>query len=108
MTDWTISPTELKEILDRGERPLLLDVREPWEYDLARIEGSILIPLREIAARKDAIDPRAETVILCHHGIRSMAALNYLRGQGFTKLKNLTGGIDAWSLHVDPKVPRYR
>lgn len=106
--DWNISAVELKARLDRGERPILLDVREPWEHQLARIDGSLLIPLREIAARKGEIDPEAEIVILCHHGVRSMAALHYLRQQGFVRLRNLAGGIDAWSLLADPSVPRYR
>jgi rhodanese-related sulfurtransferase len=106
--DWNISAPELKVRLDRGDKLLLLDVREPWEYQLARLEGSTLIPLREIQSRKGEIDPEAEIVVLCHHGTRSMMALNFLRQQGFKKLKNLAGGIDAWSLLVDPRTPRYR
>jgi rhodanese-related sulfurtransferase len=108
MLDWNISAPELKARLDRGEKLLLLDVREPWEHQLARLEGSVLIPLREIQSRNGEIDSEAEIVVLCHHGVRSMMALNYLRQQGFKKLKNLAGGIDAWSLLVDPRIPRYR
>jgi len=108
MSDWNISPLDLKTKLDRGEKPVLLDVREPWEYQLAHIDGSLLIPLNEIAARKEEIESETEVVILCHHGIRSLAALEYLRRQGFTNLKNLAGGIDAWSMRADPRVPRYR
>ncbi|HET6370784.1 MAG TPA: rhodanese-like domain-containing protein [Nitrospiria bacterium] len=108
MLDWNISAPELKARLDHGDKLLLLDVREPWEYQLAHLEGSTLIPLREIQSRKGEIDPEADIVVLCHHGTRSMMALNYLRQQGFKKLKNLAGGIDAWSLLVDPRTPRYR
>lgn len=101
-------PQDLKARLDRGEKVVLLDVREPWEHQTARIEGSILIPLRELPRRAAEIDREAEVVLYCHHGVRSMSALHFLRQQGFHRLKNLVGGIDAWSQYVDPTVPRYR
>jgi rhodanese-related sulfurtransferase len=89
------------------EKPLLLDVREPWEYQAARIEGSQLVPMREIPARVEEIDPDKEVVAICHHGGRSMQVAIFLERQGFKQVHNLMGGIDAWSRTVDPAVPLY-
>jgi adenylyltransferase/sulfurtransferase len=84
-----------------------VDVREPHEYQIARIEGARLIPLGELAARLGELDSAREVVLYCHHGVRSMAALQELRRAGFRRLRSLRGGIEAWSLEVDPSVPRY-
>lgn len=89
------------------EKPLLLDVREPWEYQAARIEGSQLVPMREIPARVEEIDPDKAVVAICHHGGRSMQVAIFLERQGFKQVHNLMGGIDAWSRTVDPAVPLY-
>ncbi len=102
-----ITPRELQERLGQGTPPVLLDVREPWEFQKARIEGSVLIPLRELPHKMEALDREAEIVVLCHHGVRSMQAIRFLSRTGFTRLRNLAGGIDAWSTQADPSVPRY-
>ena len=102
----SITPSELKVRLDAGDRPELLDVREPWEFELARIEGSKLIPMGELAERVSELDPAAETVVICHHGARSAYVTRALGQAGFTKVLNLEGGLDAYS-SVDATVPRY-
>jgi len=88
-------------------RPLLLDVREPWEYDKARIEGSQLVPMNEIPARFAELDPDQEVITICHHGGRSLQVALFLEKNGFAKVHNLAGGVDAWSRSVDPSVPLY-
>lgn len=105
---FTITPRELKDRLDKGEKLFLLDVREPWEYSMAKIEGSVLIPLGTLPQSLDQIDRNTEIVAYCHHGMRSADAAGFLLQQGYPKVKNLVGGIDAWSIQVDPNVPRYR
>jgi rhodanese-related sulfurtransferase len=104
-----INASQLKAWLDDGARdqPVLLDVREPWEYEKARIEGSRLVPMREVPARMAEIDEDKEVVAICHHGGRSMQVAMFLERQGFKSVHNLTGGIDAWSRTVDPSVPTY-
>ncbi len=104
----TITPRELKERGDKGDKPFLLDVREPWEYALAKLEGSHLIPLGTLPQSLAKLDRNAEIVAYCHHGMRSADAAGFLLQQGYTSVKNLVGGIDAWSIQVDPMVPRYR
>jgi rhodanese-related sulfurtransferase len=101
-----ISAGELKERIDAGDRPALLDVREPWEFDLARIEGSRLIPMGELSERVSELDPAAETVVICHHGSRSAYVTRALARAGFRKVLNLEGGLDAYA-DVDTSVPRY-
>jgi len=101
-----VNPRELKEKLDRGEEPILLDVREPWEFSLARIEGSKLIPMAEIFDRLPDLDPQAETVVICHHGARSAYVTRILDRSGFESAFNLEGGLDAYS-SVDASMPRY-
>ncbi len=91
---------------------VLLDVREPWEFETARIERSVNIPMSTLVARIDevrALQPSAATpiVVICHHGMRSMQCARYLAAQGIDSLINLTGGIDAWSTQIDPAVPSY-
>ena len=102
----SITPRELKEKLDSGHRPEILDVRESWEFELARIEGSTLIPLSELPDRFRELDPAAETVVVCHHGSRSAYATRALAQTGFRKVLNLEGGLDAYA-DVDESVPRY-
>ena len=85
----------------------ILDVREPWEYDLARIPGAVLIPLGELTDRAKELDPARPLAAYCHHGMRSLQALQFLQGLGFTDLAHLSGGIEAYS-RLDPSVPRYR
>ena len=87
--------------------PRLLDVREPWEADLASIPGSTLIPLHELGARARDLDPAASVVVYCHLGVRSRLAAEHLSAIGFADVRNLAGGIDAWSRSVDPSVERY-
>ncbi len=101
-----VTPRELKEKLDRGEEPILLDVREPWEFSLARIECSKLIPMAEIFDRLSDLDPHAETVVICHHGARSAYVTRILDRSGFESAYNLEGGLDAYS-SVDASVSRY-
>jgi sulfur-carrier protein adenylyltransferase/sulfurtransferase len=95
------------ELAAGGERLVLLDVREPHEWEIARIPGARLIPLRELPERLGELDPAAEIVTHCHHGGRSLRALEMLRAAGFERVRSLAGGIDAWSTDVDPSVPRY-
>jgi rhodanese-related sulfurtransferase len=103
----TITPAELHERRERGPEVLLIDVREPDEYGRARIEGARLLPLSLFNDWASALDPEAETVVMCHHGIRSAQVCAYLARQGFTNISNLEGGIDRWSLEIDSSVPRY-
>jgi rhodanese-related sulfurtransferase len=102
-----ITPAETKERLDRGENFLLVDVREPWEHELCRIEGAKLIPMGSIQANLQALDVDEDVVCYCHHGMRSMDVAVWLRGQGVQRAKSLAGGIERWSLEIDPRVPRY-
>jgi rhodanese-related sulfurtransferase len=104
-----ITPAQLAAWLADGsrEKPVLLDVREPWEYQTARIEGSQLVPMREVPARVAEIDSDREVVAICHHGGRSMQVGMFLEKQGLKRVHNLVGGIDAWSRTVDPAVPLY-
>lgn len=102
----TISVHELKARVDSGDPPFLLDVREPYEQQLASI-GGVLIPLGHLAGRLEELDKEAEIVVYCHHGIRSAHAVGLLRRTGFKNVKNLAGGIDEWSRKVDGTVARY-
>ena len=104
---YTITPTELKTRLDRGDQLVLLDVREQWEFDTAKLKGSTLVPLATLPQSLGKLDRYAEIVAICHHGMRSADATNFLLQQGFSNVKNLVGGIDAWSVQVDHSVPRY-
>ena len=101
-----ITASGLKSRLDQGERPVLLDVREPWEFELSRIEGSQLVPMAELGERVSELDPDAETVVICHHGNRSAYVAQALQRGGFQNVLNLEGGLDAYS-SVDESVPRY-
>ena len=103
-----ISVTEVKQLLDSGEI-VLIDCREQNEYDHCRIDRSVLIPMNDVPAKLDLLEPHREKqiVVHCHLGGRSMKVTQYLRGQGFDKAQNMAGGIDAWSVEVDPEVARY-
>ena len=102
----SISVRELKRKMDAREKFSLIDVREPFEFDIAKIEGAKLIPLGEIAARADELE-NGEIVVHCHSGARSAQAVELLRKAGRTNVYNLEGGIDAWSEEIDPSVPKY-
>lgn len=105
--DDQMSARELADRLAAGRDLLLLDVRQPEEWRIARIEGATLMPLATLPARTHEVPRDRDVVLMCHHGGRSQQALAFLRGQGYTRLWNLSGGIEAWSSHVDPAVPRY-
>lgn len=102
----SVLPEELKRRLDAGERVQLLDVREEREFALARIEGSNLAPMSALAQRMPPIDPDTETVVICHHGVRSAHVVRLLQRAGFDRVSNLEGGLDAYA-DVDPEVSRY-
>jgi len=102
-----IDPVTLKTRLDRGERVLILDVREPFEIALAPFPGATHIPMGDIPSRLTELDPDRETVVVCHHGVRSAQVAMYLAQMGFERVLNLAGGIDAWSEDADPSTPRY-
>lgn len=102
-----ITPAEMRERLDRGENFLLVDVREPWEYELCRIDGAKPIPMGSIPENLQALDVDEDVVCYCHHGMRSLDVAVWLRGQGVQRAKSLAGGIERWSLEIDPRVPRY-
>lgn len=100
------NPTELVEHL-KENTPLLLDVREPWEYKICNIEGSTLIPMHQIPNQMDSLDINQSIVLICHHGIRSRQVGLFLESNGYTNVINLTGGVDAWSKQVDPLMETY-
>ncbi len=105
-----ITPREVKEKLDAGERIVLIDIREPFEHQIARIEGAQLIPMGNVPQRLQSIEKtsdEATVIVYCHHGIRSLSVVSWLREQGVTACQSMTGGIDRWSSDVDPDVPRY-
>jgi rhodanese-related sulfurtransferase len=102
-----ISAPELKERRDRGEQPLVIDVREDWELQLARIPDVLHVPMSQVPARISDLSRDAETIVMCHAGGRSMRVAHFLANQGFTNVANLTGGISAWSELVDATVPQY-
>ena len=107
MNDLEIAPKEVKDRLDRGEKILLVDVREAWEHAQCRIEGAVLIPMGTIPANLQKLDIEDDVVCYCHHGMRSLDVANWLRAQGVNSAKSMAGGIDRWSLTVDTSVPRY-
>jgi adenylyltransferase/sulfurtransferase len=102
-----IDVLQLKAKLDRGDRFLLLDVREPHEHQLCRLPGAVLIPMREVPKRLEELDRNQEIVVYCRSGARSAKIAQLLRASGFPVVRNLTGGILAWSDKVDPSVPKY-
>ena len=102
-----VTADELKGELNAGKPIVIVDVREPHEYEIARIDGAVLIPLGELPARLHELDDHADIVTHCHHGARSLKALEILKAAGFAKVRSLRGGIDAWAVNVDPALPRY-
>jgi adenylyltransferase/sulfurtransferase len=107
MDDLQILPAEVKRRLDQGEKLLLVDVREPAEFQICRIEGAKLIPLGALPGQVQLLPDDEEVICYCHHGIRSLDAAVWLRQQGIERAKSLAGGIERWSLEIDPSVPRY-
>jgi rhodanese-related sulfurtransferase len=107
MNDLEILPREVKQRLDRGEKLLLVDVREPHEYALCQIEGAVLIPMGTIPANLQRFVTDEDVICFCHQGMRSLDVANWLRAQGVKSAKSMAGGIDRWSAEIDPKVPRY-
>jgi rhodanese-related sulfurtransferase len=105
-----ISVEEVKRRLDAGEAMALVDVREPFEFSAAKIEGFELVPMNTVPDRLEELRQKAEAaplVVLCHHGVRSLRVVEWLRRQGVTNSWSVEGGIDLWSMAVDPSVPRY-
>jgi len=102
-----LQPAELARRRAAGESFVLLDVREPVEWEIGHVDGALHVPLGELTRRVAELDPAAATVCICHHGQRSARAAAWLVGQGFERVYNLTGGIERWSLEVDPSVARY-
>jgi rhodanese-related sulfurtransferase len=104
-----LTPKQLKEWLTDQSRakPVLVDVRETWEFEICRVQDSLHIPMNSVPSRKQELDPNAETVVICHHGGRSMQVAMFLEREGFTKLFNLNGGVDGWAREVEPAMPQY-
>jgi len=104
-----ISVEELSQRLERGERPLLLDVRQPWEHELSRLPDSVLVPLGQLPSRAAEVRPAPGQLVVCycHHGVRSLHAAEILAGAGLSGVVSLAGGIEAWSLRIDPSIQRY-
>ncbi len=110
MLPMEISAQEVKARLDAGEKLFLIDVREPQEFAIAKIAGGELVPMRTVPTKLSEIQARAAEsaiVVYCHHGVRSMNVVHWLRGQGIERCQSMSGGIDAWSRGIDPNVPRY-
>jgi rhodanese-related sulfurtransferase len=104
-----ISATELSAWLADATKkpPILLDVREPWEFDTCHIDAAMLMPMQTVPERQQELDPEASIVCICHHGMRSMQVANFLEQHGFSAVLNLTGGVHAWAQQVDPAMPTY-
>src|ERR1700684_751305 len=106
--DYEITPDVVKVSRDRQDSFILLDVREPWEFQTSHIEGSKHIPMGDIPSRAhQELDPDDHIVVVCHHGVRSLSVTNWLRQQGFENVQSMRGGIDGWARTVDPKIPLY-
>jgi len=106
--DYEITVQEVKAKLIAQENFILLDVREPWEFETSKIEGARLMPMGDVPSRAhQELDPEEHVVVMCHHGVRSMNVTAWLRQQGFDKAQSMRGGIDAWSRQIDGKVPMY-
>lgn len=107
MLDYEISAADAAALVAAGNARLI-DVREPWEFATARIEGSVAMPMGDVPSRAhQELDPEDHIVVVCHHGVRSMNVTVWLRQQGFEKAQSMRGGIDAWSRRVDGSVPLY-
>jgi rhodanese-related sulfurtransferase len=99
LADWLADPSR--------DKPLLLDVREPWEVQICHIRDSLHIPMASVPVRKDELDPEADTVVLCHHGARSYQVGVLLEASGFRRIFNLSGGVDGWAKQIEPGMPQY-
>lgn len=99
LAGWLADPARAK--------PMLLDVRQPWEFDTCHLDGAVPMPMNSVPGNLDQLDPEQPVVCICHHGMRSLQVASFLEEQGFTDVTNLTGGIHAWSMQVDPSVPVY-
>ncbi len=109
-SEFEIPPAEVKLLLDAGAKLALVDVREPMEFQIACIAGAELIPMADIPAalpRLESMADDAMVIVFCHHGVRSFSVVNWLRSQGVEECVSMAGGIERWSLEVDPSVPRY-
>lgn len=102
-----ISAKELKEQLDSGKKPVILDIREDWEYRICHLEPSLHISMSSLVGRLDELNKDDEIIVLCHHGNRSMQVASYLETQGFSNVTNLAGGIHEWADNVDPSMEQY-
>ena len=105
-----ITPQEVHNRIQAGEKLALIDVREPIEHQLSRIDGAELIPMRSVPAELSRLDAQADEaplIVFCHHGVRSLTVVHWLREQGVEACTSMAGGIDRWSLEIDPAVPRY-
>ena len=104
-----MTASQLKAWLDdpQREKPVLLDVREPWEFQACKIDGAVSLPMRTLPARYLELNREADTVVICHHGARSFQCGLFLEQQGFANIINLYGGVAAWARDVDPSMPTY-
>jgi len=103
-----LTPDECKAHIEQCESsPMLLDVREPWEYQIVHLENSQLIPMRKVPEIVETLDPHQEIIVVCHHGIRSRQVALFLEHKGFSNVVNLRGGLDAWARHTDTSLPTY-
>lgn len=102
-----LTPDELRAEMNGADPPVILDVREPWEIAIARLDPHVAIPMGEIVARTAELDRNANLVVLCHAGMRSAQVTTYLRRHGFDKARNLTGGIHRWAEDIDPSMAKY-
>jgi len=108
MMDYEIAAEELKSLLESNSDIVVLDCRESWEFDIAKIEGSVHIPMNDIPSRfQQELDPEKHAVVVCHHGVRSYNVTAWLRRQGYEKVQSLAGGIDRWARQIDSRVPVY-
>ena len=106
--DYEITPEQFKKLREQKSDYKLVDVREPWEFQTAKIDGATLMPVGDVPSRAhQELDPEQHIVVYCHHGVRSMNVTSWLRQQGFEKAQSLAGGIDRWAREVDPAIPKY-
>lgn len=105
-----LTPLDIRQRLDAGERLFLIDVRQPEEHQICHIQGSELIPVNNVPAALGDLEGKSDEgalIVFCHHGMRSLNVVNWLRGQGITRSASMSGGIDRWSIEIDPSLPRY-
>ena len=104
-----LTPAQLSEWIadETREDPVLLDVREPWEFELCRLQSSVHMPMASVPVRIEELDSDKDLVVICHHGARSYQVASFLEQRGFTRLYNLESGIDGWSRTIDPTMPKY-